>query len=323
MPLGRPSRGAEGGILDDEFEFLTVGDQISLEGLAEEAADAFATGVAVVERPVVDVHTDEAVGEIAAHVACVLEGVLDGFGAVIEAVLDASGEDAGDLASGIRGEAFMNDIAAEGEGQALILFSPPDAEIGAAMEAFLVEGELAFVDDQSDVGPVFPDGTEDFVEGHDEVIEFGGGLAEPELEGEEGAGHAAGHGDTGAGDFVAAEGAFGDQHGSVAVAHAGSAGEQGVLVTDVGVGVNADGGDVQFAARGPLVEGLDILENVFEPQPFGVEAFFRQAEEHERIVRIGRVAQGQRALSQSIGGRRRRRHGVEASGFALRLSAWQ
>ena len=34
----------------------------------------------------------------------------------------------------------------------------------------------------------------------------------------------------------------------------------------MGVGVNANGRDVQLTAGGPFVEGLDVLEDVFEAQ---------------------------------------------------------
>ena len=102
--------------LAHEFEGLFVGDEGAGVGEVEEAADAFAAAFAVVEGPVVDVHADELVGEVEAHVAGELEGVLDGFGPVVEAVLDAGGEEIGDFFAVCRGEAFVDDVAAEGQG---------------------------------------------------------------------------------------------------------------------------------------------------------------------------------------------------------------
>ena len=41
-------------------------------------------------------------------------------------------------------------------------------------------------------------------------------------------------------------------------------GSKRIFVADVSVGMDADRGDVQFAAGGAFVEGLDVLEDVFE-----------------------------------------------------------
>ena len=74
-----------------------MGDEAAGVGEVEEAADAFAAAFAVVEGPVVDIHADEFVGEVEAHVAGELKGVLDGFGAVVEAELDAGGQEVGNF----------------------------------------------------------------------------------------------------------------------------------------------------------------------------------------------------------------------------------
>lgn len=52
----------------------------------------------------------------------------------------------------------------------------------------------------------------------------------------------------------------GDHHRPIAVAHAGAAGADGVLVGQVGVGVQAEreGGEFEFALKGSAVEGFDI-----------------------------------------------------------------
>jgi hypothetical protein len=279
-----------------ELEFLFVGNQAAFVGLGEEAADGFAAFVAVIERPVVDIHADEFVGEVFAHVAGVLEGVLDGFGAMFEAVADAGFENAGDGAAIGFGEAFVDDVAAEWEREAVVLAAPPDAEVFAEDEAFVAVGELAFVDDQADVGAAVANGGEDLVEGDDDEVEVFGGLAEVELEREEGAGHGAGDGDFLFGDFFFREFLFGDEHGAVAVAHAGAAGEEGVLVADVGVGVDGNGGDVEFAAGSTFVEGLDVLEDVFETKAVRGDEVFGERVKHERVVRIGRVAKREQAI---------------------------
>ncbi len=84
-----------------------------------------------------------------------------------------------------------------------------------------------------------------------------------------------------------------DDHRPVAVAHARAAGQQRVLVEHVGVGVDRDRGDVQFAARRALVQRLDVLQDVLEPPAAGLDFVLRERVKHERVVGIGRVAERQ------------------------------
>ena len=60
--------------------------------------------------------------------------------------------------------------------------------------------------------------------------------------------------------------------------------------------MNADCGEVQFAARGPLVERLDVLQNVLEPKAVSWNYLLGQRIKHERIVRIRRMAQREGSL---------------------------
>ena len=244
---------------------------------------------------------------------------------MIEAELNARGEDVRDgLAHGWL-EAFVNDVAAEGQGKAVVLPTPPDAEVFADLQTFILIRELAFVDDEADVGLAGAHGLEDLVEGHDDVIEVLRGLAEPELECEEGAGHGAGDGDLLAEDFFLRETLLADEHRAVAIAHARAAGEQGILVANVGVGVDADGGDVEFAAGGALVQGLDILEDMFELKAVGRNEPLRQPVEHEGIIGVGRMAKSQGALRHVATIKRQRRachgKGCRAAGRSGILTA--
>ena len=81
----------------------------------------------------------------------------------------------------------------------------------------------------------------------------------------------------------------GDELGAVLVAHAAPGGEQGVLVGEVGEGVDADGRDFQLAFEGPVVEGLDVLELVDELEVAVVELVVGQGVEHEGVVGVGAV----------------------------------
>ena len=131
------------------------------------------------------------------------------------------------------------------------------------------------MDDEANLGRAGADGLEDAVEGHHDVVESLGGGVEPKLQREEGAGHRAGHGDRLRGDFGLGELALCHQHRAVAVAHARAAGQQGILVAHVGLGMDADGGDVQFAPRGALVQRLDVLQDMLELESPAVGISFR------------------------------------------------
>ena len=58
----------------------------------------------------------------------------------------------------------------------------------------------------------------------------------------------AGHGDAQSCQLVDRQRPAGDDHRAIAIAHAAAARQQGVLVEQMGVGVDADGRDLQLAA---------------------------------------------------------------------------
>ncbi len=86
--------------------------------------------------------------------------------------------------------------------------------------------------------------------------------------------------------FLPAQALLGHQDRPVAVSHARAAGQQRILRTDVSVGVNADGGDVQFAPRGPFVQGLDVLQHVRELELARRNQFLGQPIKHEGIIGV-------------------------------------
>jgi hypothetical protein len=55
--------------------------------------------------------------------------------------------------------------------------------------------------------------------------------------------------------------------------------------------MNADCRYIQFAPRGPLVEGLDVLQNVLELEAMSWNEILGQSIEHESVIRIGRMSQ--------------------------------
>ena len=79
-------------------------------------------------------------------------------------------------------------------------------------------------------------------------------------------------------------------HRAVAVAHAGAAGAEEIVVGQIGVGVQADGRQLQLAGEGAAVERFDIDQLVAEFVIAGVDLAVGQGVEHEGVVRIGAMA---------------------------------
>ena len=72
-----------------ELCFLPPGKQSALKSRSKESANGLAAFLAVVQRPMVHIHADESIRQVAAHVAGILERVPNCFSAMIQAVLDA------------------------------------------------------------------------------------------------------------------------------------------------------------------------------------------------------------------------------------------
>ncbi len=84
--------------------------------------------------------------------------------------------------------------------------------------------------------------------------------------------------------------AGGDDHRAVAFADAAAAGHEGVLLLQVGVGVEGDGGDiVEGFVDGAVVEGLDVGEGVVELEAGDADLIGGQAVEHEGVVGVRAV----------------------------------
>ena len=128
------------------------------------------------------------------------------------------------------------------------------------MEAFAVEGQLGFVNDQAGIDGALADGVEDLVEGRDDGFE----IRLIQLAGQIGGGQVPGNRDALALQLLGLHGTGGDDHGTVAIADAGPAGHQHVLVGDVRIGVIGDGAQLVLALHGLPVQRLDIFEHVPE-----------------------------------------------------------
>ena len=109
-------------------------------------------------------------------------------------------------------------------------------------------------------------------------------------------GHGARNRYVGPGKVADRERFFGHHHGAIAIAHAAAAGQQRVFVQEKRIRVNADRRDFQLAQESPAIKRLDILQLVAERQVAGRDLVVRQGVEHERIIRIGAMADGDQAF---------------------------
>ena len=141
---------------------------------------------------------------------------------------------------------------------------------------------------------------EDLIERHNDVLEF----AEIKLQREISARHLARERDRAAAQAsarisssdasdVEAVRLAADHHRAVAIAHARAARQERVTIAHIGIGVNRDRGDVEFAAHRALVQRLNIFEPMFESVAAQIDLVFRHRVKHEGVIRIGRMAEGE------------------------------
>ena len=80
-----------------------------------------------------------------------------------------------------------------------------------------------------------------------------------------------------------------DDDRSVAVAHARPTGHQGVAISEMGVGVNRDRGDLELSCQRAPVEALDVFQDLDDSEPGGPDLPLGDRVVHEGVVRIGRM----------------------------------
>ena len=160
-----------------------------------------------------------------------------------------------------------------------------DAEVREQVEAARLVGQLSLVDDDPGVGAALLDRLEDLVEGHDDRLELPDVAA-----GEEGRrGARTGDGDPASGQVFELPLLLADDHGAIPLTHAGSGRHDPVAVRHRKVGVRRDRGDWQFAGERPVVQALDVLEDMFHPVVADAHRALREGAEHEGVVGVGAV----------------------------------
>jgi hypothetical protein len=78
-----------------EFQFRPAWDQSPLICLTEKALNGGPAFLAIIQRPMIDIHADELIGQLPAHVAGILQGVGHSLRPVVETELDAIGQYSG------------------------------------------------------------------------------------------------------------------------------------------------------------------------------------------------------------------------------------
>ena len=63
------------------------------------------------------------------------------------------------------------------------------------------------------------------------------------------------------------------------------------MIGDLGVGVEGDGGDIEFACLATAVESLDVLQNMGEFVSTQIYQILCHGIEHEGIVSVGTVTE--------------------------------
>ncbi len=78
--------------LRDKFQFLPPWNQSPLISLAEEAFDGGPAFLAVIQRPMIDIHPDELIRQFMSHVPGVAQGMGHGLRPMVKTELDAVGQ---------------------------------------------------------------------------------------------------------------------------------------------------------------------------------------------------------------------------------------
>ena len=166
-------------------------------------------------------------------------------------------------------------------------FQPPLAQVHNALQAGFGVGQLAFVDDEASFVFAFHHLRDDLIEGHDLGLDSRREKPQRQVSG----GQRARDRNLLVLDFARGKSLRGHDHGAIAVADAASAGQQSIVVLNVGIGVERDGGHVIHAVAFPrlLIQSLNVAKRVGEAQPGDAHLVGGQRIEHESVVGVGTV----------------------------------
>src|SRR5439155_8358637 len=146
-------------------------DDLLFMSLTKKSADGLAALSAVIEREVIDVHADEAVGTAGVEHARELHRIRQRFIPMIESVLNAFLDVFGNALDRLLTEIALDDVATERQRQSGLLL-PPFTEVEHFMKSHLTVRQLAFMDQHA--GFVFAalHVFENLIERHDVVLDL-------------------------------------------------------------------------------------------------------------------------------------------------------
>src|SRR5688572_22088043 len=270
----------------NEFHRHRASNDACFDSFVEKEADRLPPAIPVVESPVVHVHPDESVGLTAVETASEAHRMVQRVLPVVESVRNAFTQMPRDFLLEVARHVLPNDVSAEGKRKPGLL-QPPRSHIGDQVQALVLVGELALVDQQTGVDVARVYGLFDLVERDDDGDEVG--LVEPESE--ICASHHSGNSDALPGDVGASHGVLRHEHGAVAVTHGSSVREQRVSIGEIGIRVDRDRRHVELTAQGAAVQSLDVLQLVDIAQALGVDLSVGEGVEHERVVGVRAVGE--------------------------------
>ena len=234
-------------------------------------------------------YIDEPVGPPTVESARVLKGMVESVVPVREPVFDGAAEGPGDSADLLAPEVAPDDVAPERQREAGLLL-PPAAEVDDLVEPVVAERQLSLVDQEPGRGVARRHLLLDPVEWDRD----GPGAGRPERQRERRSrpGTRGSDDDSPRRDVLAADRIPSHHDRTVPVAERGAVRQEHVAVGDVGVGVEGDGGDVELACHRAPVQRLDVGELVVEREALGVDRAVRETVEHESVVGVRTVREG-------------------------------
>ena len=258
----------------------------------EQQFDRFPTPFSEIERPVVDVHPDELVRLTAIEITPELQGIRQCFSPIVECILNALFEQYRDLFHRLSSEIAANGVSTERQRQSGILH-PPLSQIHDQMQSVILVRQLPFVNNQPRIDFAFPCHGKNLIKRIKNRSEI---VAQRQFQCKIRRRQLAWNCDPFAAKVVQTARLTRDDHWSVVVTHAASAGAKSVFVGHIGIAVQTDGRQFQFATKRPVVERLNILKLMCKPVRTGLNLVVGERVKHERIVGIRAVANANKSL---------------------------
>src|SRR2546423_7806405 len=99
-----------------------------------------------------------------------MQGVANGFWPMIEAILDAGGQNIRDGLSQGGFKAFMNNVSAQRKRQTFIVTSPPGAQVFTELKPLMLVCQLALMNYQTHLGSAGANRSKNLIERHYDKI---------------------------------------------------------------------------------------------------------------------------------------------------------